>query len=171
MGSMSYNSHISLKRILELAPIGAEPDLTGGRRWSDDDKARIIVESFVPGANVSEVARRNGLSPQKLFSWRREARLLFQNGDDGDAAVLATASQPPRKRSRARSPQPCNEATSFVPLVIASAPPPPTPLGSPSPQTAAGSIEIMIGDAVVRVVGAIEPAMLVCVLCAVRRSS
>jgi len=113
---MSDNPNISLKRRLELSASGAEPGLTGGRRWSDDDKVRIVVESFVPGANVSEVARRNGLSPQQLFSWRREARLLFQNGDDGDAAVLATAPQPPRKRSRARSPQPCNEATSFVPL-------------------------------------------------------
>lgn len=37
------------------------------RRWSADDKARIVVESLKPGANVSEVARRHGLSPQQLF--------------------------------------------------------------------------------------------------------
>jgi transposase len=35
------------------------------------------LDSFEPGANVSEVARRNGLSPQQLFAWRREARTLF----------------------------------------------------------------------------------------------
>jgi transposase-like protein len=28
----------------------------------------------MPGAIVSDVARRNGLSPQQLFTWRREAR-------------------------------------------------------------------------------------------------
>jgi transposase len=44
------------------------------RRFSDDDKARIIEETLVPGAIVSDVARRNGLSPQQLFTWRREAR-------------------------------------------------------------------------------------------------
>ena len=44
------------------------------RRWSTDDKARILVESFKPGANVSEVARRHGISPQQLFGWRREFR-------------------------------------------------------------------------------------------------
>jgi transposase len=34
---------------------------TGRRRqWSDDDKARVVVESLKPGANVSEVARRHG---------------------------------------------------------------------------------------------------------------
>ena len=41
------------------------------RRWSSDDKARIVVESLEAGANVSEVARRHGLSPQQLFAWRR----------------------------------------------------------------------------------------------------
>ena len=45
---------------------------TGRRRqWLPDVKARILLESFEPGANISEVARRNGLSPQQLFGWRR----------------------------------------------------------------------------------------------------
>ena len=48
---------------------------TGRRRhWSSDEKARILLESLQPGANVSDVARRNGLSPQQLFGWRREVR-------------------------------------------------------------------------------------------------
>ena len=44
------------------------------RRFSADDKARIIEETLVPGAVVSDVARRHGLSPQQLFTWRRQAR-------------------------------------------------------------------------------------------------
>ncbi len=52
--------------------------ITGGgerrRRWSDDEKARAVEESLAPGAVVSEVARRHGLTPQQLFSWRRAAR-------------------------------------------------------------------------------------------------
>ncbi|MVT71468.1 transposase [Bradyrhizobium pachyrhizi] len=48
---------------------------TGRRRWfSKDDKARIVEETLVPGAVVSEVARRHGLSPQQVFTWRRQAR-------------------------------------------------------------------------------------------------
>jgi len=46
----------------------------GRRRWSADEKARILEEAMVPGAVVSEVARRHGLSPQHLFTWRRQAR-------------------------------------------------------------------------------------------------
>ena len=47
---------------------------TGRRRWPADEKARILEEAAAPGAVVSEVARRNGMTPQHLFAWRREAR-------------------------------------------------------------------------------------------------
>ena len=50
---------------------------TGRRRWfSKDDKARIVEETLVPGAVVSEIARRHGLTPQQVFTWRRQARRL-----------------------------------------------------------------------------------------------
>ncbi len=44
------------------------------RRFSEDFKARIVEETLVPGAVVSEVARRHGLTPQQVFTWRRQAR-------------------------------------------------------------------------------------------------
>ena len=48
---------------------------TGRRRhFSADDKARFVEETLAPGAVVSEVARRHGLSPQQLFTWRRLMR-------------------------------------------------------------------------------------------------
>jgi len=49
----------------------------GRRRWSADDRARILEETLMPGAVVSDVykrQRRHGLTPQQLFTWRREAR-------------------------------------------------------------------------------------------------
>lgn len=45
------------------------------RRFSDDDKALVVEETLAPGAVVSEVARRHGLTPQQVFGWRRQARL------------------------------------------------------------------------------------------------
>ena len=44
------------------------------RRWSQDDKARIVEETLAPGAKVTEVARRNGVAASLVFSWRRQAR-------------------------------------------------------------------------------------------------
>jgi transposase len=52
--------------------------ITGGgerrRRWSDDEKAEAVEESLRPGVVISQVAHRRGLTPQQLFTWRREAR-------------------------------------------------------------------------------------------------
>jgi transposase len=47
------------------------------RRWSSDDKTRMVAETLVPGAKVTEVARRNGVSVSLLFTWRRQARSKF----------------------------------------------------------------------------------------------
>jgi len=49
------------------------------RRWSDDEKMRIIAETLAPGAKVAAVARRHGVSPNLLFFWRRQARTLAKN--------------------------------------------------------------------------------------------
>jgi transposase len=52
--------------------------ITGRRRrrdWSDAEKARILAESVEPEVNISEVARRNGVSRGLLNVWRRKARL------------------------------------------------------------------------------------------------
>jgi transposase len=44
------------------------------RRWSGEDKARIVAEIVASGDSVCAVARRHGLSPQQLFGWRRQLR-------------------------------------------------------------------------------------------------
>ncbi|MBY5883986.1 transposase [Rhizobium leguminosarum] len=44
------------------------------RRWNPEDKATITAASFVPGANISAVARQYGVSRGLLHYWRRCAR-------------------------------------------------------------------------------------------------
>jgi transposase len=44
------------------------------RKWSEEDKARIVAEIVASGDPVCAVARRHGLSPQQLFGWRRQLR-------------------------------------------------------------------------------------------------
>ena len=44
------------------------------RRWSEEEKGRIVAASLAPGAVVSEVARQHDLVPQHLFAWRKAAR-------------------------------------------------------------------------------------------------
>jgi transposase len=71
------------------------------RRWSLDDKARIIAETLAPGAVASEIARRHGVSPQQVFGWRREARLRAA----GDAAALPSFAPVMLESPAAREPQ------------------------------------------------------------------
>ncbi len=42
------------------------------RRWSDEDKARIVAESLDPATTASAVARRYGLHVSQLFAWRQQ---------------------------------------------------------------------------------------------------
>src|SRR5436305_11306631 len=41
------------------------------RRWTDEDKARIVAESLDPATTSSAVARRYGLHASQLFAWRQ----------------------------------------------------------------------------------------------------
>jgi len=44
------------------------------RRWRFEDKARLVAQTFEPGVSVCTVARRHGIAPSLLFTWRRQAR-------------------------------------------------------------------------------------------------
>ena len=44
------------------------------RRWTLEEKHRIVAESYSGPRLVSVTARRNGLSASQLFTWRRLAR-------------------------------------------------------------------------------------------------
>ena len=51
--------------------------ITGSKRRrarSAREKAAIVAETFAPGANVPEIARRHGLNRGLLFTWRRQGR-------------------------------------------------------------------------------------------------
>ena len=114
------------------------------RRWSADDKARIVQESLVPGARVAEVARRWQLSPQQVFGWRREARVSITEQPSG------------------------SRAPGFVPIVAEDVPVAASTRAAPS----APVIEVKLAGAVVRVVGGQhDGSQLTAVLRAVRASA
>lgn len=54
------------------------------RRWSRDEKLRIVAESTQPGRTASQVARDHGIAPGQLFTWRRH--LLAEGIANGVAA-------------------------------------------------------------------------------------
>jgi transposase len=125
----------------------------GRRRWSADDKARIVEETLAPGAVVSEVARRHGLTPQQLFGWRREARRASAEAVEAPAA--------------------------FVPAVVEAPSSPPEPQPRPEPRrrrrssrrSAAEGSELEIGGVVVRIGAAASPKAIAAVIRALKAGS
>jgi transposase len=42
------------------------------RRWSREERERLVAATFEPGADVSEIARSAGIHVSQLFRWRKE---------------------------------------------------------------------------------------------------
>ena len=130
--------------------------ITGERRrqrWTGEEKARIVAESFEEDANISEVARRNGVARGLLTVWRRQV-----------AAAVA------------------GKAPSFVPIQIGAesgggtagesariSPALTTPLEIAAPPAkACGVVEIEVSGARIRVEAGVELKTLSTVLSALR---
>src|SRR5208282_1297126 len=119
--------------------------ITGGRRrqnWTPGEKARIVTESLKPEANISEVARRNGVSRGLLNVWRRQARELAMAPEAMFAAV------------RIESDADRSDGTA----VLTDTATPPAP----------ATIEVEIGDATIRVPLGVDRTTLDAVIAALR---
>src|SRR3954451_14164840 len=68
------------------------------RRWSDEDKARIVAESLDPATTSSAVARRYGLHASQLLVWRQQLQPSASSaaavGGPAFVPVLAMADDP-----------------------------------------------------------------------------
>ena len=72
------------------------------RRWTDEDKARIVAESPDPATTSSAVARRYGLHASQLFVWRQQLQRSASSaetvrGPGFVPVLLAEDSAPPAK--------------------------------------------------------------------------
>ena len=114
------------------------------RRWSADDKARIVSETAEAGAVVSGVARRWQVSPQQVFDWRRQAR---------QALAAARASTEP----------------AFVPIVAQTQAP--VLEQAASSARSMPSVEVKLAGAVLRIASGTDGELLTTVLRAIRVSA
>lgn len=101
------------------------------RRWTVDEKARILMESLAPGARIADVARRHNLNRGLLQAWRRQALDAKPVGEP--AAVFV--------------PICCSDDVASAPAAV------PSPKEASAPS---GMIEIELGRARVRVQGTVD---------------
>ncbi len=98
------------------------------RRWSIEEKLRIVAETEEAGARVTEVAARRGVYPGLLFTWRRQVRDGLLAAPPAAALIpmrmLATETAPDRgvrypadgERSRSVAVPPLRDATIEITL-------------------------------------------------------
>src|SRR6266568_9577081 len=65
------------------------------RRWTAQEKARIVAESFEEGANISEVARRHGVARGLLTVWRHKLAAAAGVDAPGFVPVLIASERTP----------------------------------------------------------------------------
>ena len=65
---MASHTHNAQVERLEVVDTGRR------RRWSEEEKLRIVAESLSGPRLVSATARRYGISTSLLFTWRRACR-------------------------------------------------------------------------------------------------
>ena len=72
------------------------------RRWTEEEKLRIVAESLSGARQVSSTARRHGISRSLLTTWRRQFRVQPQPGGEAGSGFVpavvrpeGTASSPP----------------------------------------------------------------------------
>jgi transposase len=81
-------NHTTMSKVsrIEVVSTGAR------RRWTLEEKRRIVAESHGGRGEVSATARRHGLSGGQLFTWRRLAREGLLGGEPAALVPVAIVS-------------------------------------------------------------------------------
>lgn len=107
------------------------------RRWSTEEKLRILAQSVAPGSSVMLVCRTHGLSSGQLYTWRRQ----FRTGELTGFAPITLAPAVGQLEPPAASAEPA--------------------ASSEDSQPAVGTIEVELPSGVkVRLTGAVNEAAL-----------
>ena len=72
------------------------------RRWSEEERRRLVTEAFRPGAVVAHVARRHGVAESCFYAWRK--RYASTAGDRQRLIPVMVADAPAAVPSRQATP-------------------------------------------------------------------
>jgi transposase len=124
------------------------------RRWTAEEKARIVAESFEADANISEVARRNGVARGLLTAWRRQFAAAARSQVPSFVPVQIDAEE----ISRGTAGEPGHLPPASTRLLEQASP----------PAKPCGVIEIEVSGALIRIEPGVELTTLSTVLSALR---
>jgi transposase len=94
------------ERVLPSAHTRAPEVLSGPerrRRWSSEEKLRVLAQSIAPGSSASLTCRLHGISSGQLYRWRKQFRL----GELTGFVAVSIAPEP----ARLQGPEPATPLT------------------------------------------------------------
>ena len=74
------------------------------RRWSDEERARILAEIAEPGAVVADVARRADVCTSLVYRWRREALKAAEVSGFAPVLIEGAVAAPSLRAARCSEP-------------------------------------------------------------------
>lgn len=80
---------------------------TGRRHRSDDEKLKIVQESFEDGVVQAQLARRHGISTSQLWDWRTRYKAGLPEERAEFSQVVVAQETPERAEDQARSADVC----------------------------------------------------------------
>jgi transposase len=106
------------------------------RRWSDEEKLRILMEVGLRGATLTDVARRHSVSRSQLYAWRRELKRhgAMRPPEVAEGRPVFVPVAPPLLPAPAVEPAPPGDV----------APAAPAAAGCEGPEPSASAIEVVL---------------------------
>jgi transposase len=98
---MDSHTHSAQPDRLEVVETGRR------RRWSEDEKLKIVLESLRAPRQVSVTARRHGISRSLLLQWRRSFRAEQKSAAEPQIGFVSATVVP---ESETAVPAPCRVA-------------------------------------------------------------
>lgn len=58
-----------------MIPVAGEPTMSANgerKRWTPEEKLRIVLTGMQPGVEVADLCRREGLNPTMFYLWKKQ---------------------------------------------------------------------------------------------------
>ena len=128
----------------------------GRRKWTREEKAAIIAESYAGVESVCAVAKRHGLLHTQLFTWRREMR----RAAEAAGVTLPVAIAP--------EPEPLFVPAVIEPEPIAATQPAPKKRRSRRARSEAAAVELVIDGVAVKIARGADAGVIAAVIDALK---
>jgi transposase len=102
-------------------PIEVITSVERRRRWSREDKERLVASCFEPDAVISEIARAAGIHVSQLFRWRKELCRIEEPAKQATTTlvpVIVSDAAPSAQPATAEPPMPTRRKRSDVTIEL-----------------------------------------------------